>query len=990
MRYRGAKWSAQLGGKVLFGDHVKGTLWAATVEAEGVPPVVETLCEGLPTGFMVGLSNIFTDSAGEIYLLCLNGTNQDGGTIRKIKALEALPEPPALLSQTGLFNEIGTLAPHPALIPYDVASPLWSDGAEKHRWICVPKSGSRPTAAEQIAFSDTGNWSFPPGTIFVKHFEMRIDEREPALVRRLETRVIVCTEGGGKYGLTYRWNVEGTDAQLISWGETDVIEIVRTDGTSSYRLWNFPSRAECMQCHTAASGQSLGLRTHQLNRDFFYEATGRTANQLETLNDLRLLNPPVSSLRIRAALAARSLDDATAPLEHRVRSYLDSNCSHCHQPGGGGPAFDARLQTPLQEQNLVNGLLVGHHGAAMDRVLKPGDPVHSAALARMATAGDWMSMPPIAKNVVDARAVELLESYILGLDPSEFEGAERPARCSMSGPEEPVAGHFDVTVVFDKKVVDFNDSDFLVEGASLVGMRGGGYYYVATFQPEDPGGTAPITISIPTNAVDATGNGSLAPDALVVATKDVLPPTTTFGLPRIVGERLVEIDIEFSEPVVGVDAGSIIAVGGNVESIQGEGANYTLTARAFRQNLNLRIDPEQVSDLAGNSLAGAPEFTWFIDPTLPEFPAATFSLVSGFTVTGDTDAEGVHHEVLLVENDSRGGDISKDSGFMVIYPFSIPVAGDYVVRGLVRADDPESASFYIGFNGEPAPSVWLANRQPGEIGSGFYHWGTASATGDVADPLVFHLEAGEHTLELYCRDDGTKIERLQLRPARPTATWDGPLELEEGTVEVSLVFSEPVAGLDLSDIQTDGCELLSLAGEGSAYAVVVRATAFEFSLRMAEGVVTAESGATNPPTEPFRFFYGRSYEKWALEAGLERGTAGYLADPDGNGHPQLVDYAFGLDEGADAAARLPRIDGVAAADGGIGLTITFCRRSDDPALAYVPQFGSGLGDFNDALTEPVVEDLGDGWERVTIRDDVGPPLPKRRFGRVKIVLAPPW
>ena len=99
----------------------------------------------------------------------------------------SVARPPALLSQTGAFNDLPTLTPSPALVPYDVNSPLWSDHAIKRRWIGVPNHGAPYSTQEQIAFAPTGEWTFPMGTVFVKHFELNVDDADPNLKKRLET-----------------------------------------------------------------------------------------------------------------------------------------------------------------------------------------------------------------------------------------------------------------------------------------------------------------------------------------------------------------------------------------------------------------------------------------------------------------------------------------------------------------------------------------------------------------------------------------------------------------------------------------------------------------------------------------------------------------------------------------------------------------------------------------------------------------------------------
>lgn len=420
MRYRGTLWNNLLGGKVLYGDHISGRIWSVAVEPSGTP-VPELLVEGFPTGNKVGLANFCTDAAGEIYLLNVNGTNVAGGTIRRLVSAGVSVEPPTLLSQTGIFSNLTTLTPSPGVIPFDVATPLWSDGAAKQRWIALPNNGSHNSAAEDIAFSEEGNWVFPAGTVLIKHFEIGTDLNNPAQIKRLETRLIVCTANGGKYGVTYKWNPAGTDATLLTTGVGEDYQITQIGGGTVTKRWDYPSRADCLQCHTSTAGQALGVRTDSLNRDFHYSATDRTSNQLLTFNALGMFDRTLTATELENFIESRAIDDTSAPLEHRVRSYLASNCSHCHQPGGTVPYFDARLGTPLLQQGLVNGVIQGHFLLENGRYIKPGNPSLSAVHVRLDNVGNGAAMPPLAKNAVDQEAVDLLTQYITGLDAAQFQ-----------------------------------------------------------------------------------------------------------------------------------------------------------------------------------------------------------------------------------------------------------------------------------------------------------------------------------------------------------------------------------------------------------------------------------------------------------------------------------------------------------------------------------------------------------------------------------------
>ena len=165
---------------------------------------------------------------------------------------------PPLLSQTGAFTAVGSLTPVDALVAFSVNAPLWSDGADKLRWMALPPGG-------RIGFAATGAWRFPAGTVFVKNFALPIDERDPARLRRLETRLLVRDAAGGVYGVTYRWRDDQSDAELLPDGRDEDIAIRTAAGGERLQRWHYPSRSECLQCHNPAAGLVLGVNARQLN-----------------------------------------------------------------------------------------------------------------------------------------------------------------------------------------------------------------------------------------------------------------------------------------------------------------------------------------------------------------------------------------------------------------------------------------------------------------------------------------------------------------------------------------------------------------------------------------------------------------------------------------------------------------------------------------------------------------------------------------------------
>jgi len=422
--YRAATYGAELGGQLLFSDNTSGTIWA--YDSVSRQSKVELANAGSGGGLNLGVVNLCPGPNGEVFIPFQAGRGVPDGQIKKLIPAVESAQPPGRLSETHAFVDLAKLTPHPAFIPYEPAAALWSDGAEKYRWLAVPNDGIRGSNWPNISVA-SDNWEFPAGSVTMKHFEISIDETKPSLRKRLETRFIVCLPDGGKYGVTYRWLDDGSDAVLVAGRTTIDYSIAKKSGAVVHRQWTVPSRADCLYCHNAASGQALGLKGYQLNHDLTYPASGRTGNQMATLGYLGLISPARNSLELSNLLKAHALGDHTAPLEHRVRSYLDANCAHCHQPGGGGPGFDARLNRALADQTLVNEVIKGHFAfVPQGRLVNPGEVATSALHFRASSGIEGLAMPPIGRNVVDDLAVEEMARWIRTLHPEEFVNASAP------------------------------------------------------------------------------------------------------------------------------------------------------------------------------------------------------------------------------------------------------------------------------------------------------------------------------------------------------------------------------------------------------------------------------------------------------------------------------------------------------------------------------------------------------------------------------------
>jgi uncharacterized repeat protein (TIGR03806 family) len=312
---------------------------------------------------------------------------------------------PERLSQTGVFRETRTLTPSRGLIPYELAVPFWSDGALKQRFAAIPKG--------TILFAPEGEWRFPAGSVFVKTFELPVDESDPAIKRRLETRILVRDSSGGVYGIVYKWRPDGSDADLLTTGVNESIPIRTADGQIRQQDWYYPSREDCLMCHNGTAGGVLGVKTRQMNRDLTYPG-GVTDNQLRAWNHLGLFTPALDEGAIGQLQKLAPSDDLTRSLQDRARSYLDANCSQCHRPGGVVANFDARYDTPLPAQQLLNGPVLFDQGIDRAHVITPHDVWRSVALMRVNTTDD-IRMPPVARQTIDRRGVALLTEWVQSL-----------------------------------------------------------------------------------------------------------------------------------------------------------------------------------------------------------------------------------------------------------------------------------------------------------------------------------------------------------------------------------------------------------------------------------------------------------------------------------------------------------------------------------------------------------------------------------------------
>jgi uncharacterized repeat protein (TIGR03806 family) len=409
--YRG-KLLPELDGAYLYCDFNTGHVWALRYNGEKMTSNLDIVRAKRE------ISSFGQDDAGEVLMTCFDGS------LYKFRKAQNASEPkekpfPRRLSETGFFTSTKTMTPAPGLIPYDVNVPLWSDGAAKERYIALPEGTT-------IKFSPDGQWEFPAGAVLVKSFFLETKAGDPSSRRRLETRFMVHKKPQPIDGLevpfrpqqwigyTYLWNDEQTDATLLDAAVTRDYRVKTAAGELS-QSWYYPSRADCMNCHTPAAGFVLGLNTRQFNRQQNYGAV--TDNQIRALDHLGVFQRMTSPPDTREAYpdwnaAIRQQNDATQTAA-LARSYLDVNCSICHCPGGTSDnSLDMCFHTSLSETKLIGTPPAkGDYGPAGSKIITPGDPAHSILLTRMKTRGEG-KMPNVATLEVDDAAVEIIRQWI--------------------------------------------------------------------------------------------------------------------------------------------------------------------------------------------------------------------------------------------------------------------------------------------------------------------------------------------------------------------------------------------------------------------------------------------------------------------------------------------------------------------------------------------------------------------------------------------------
>jgi uncharacterized repeat protein (TIGR03806 family) len=332
--------------------------------------------------------------------LCLLGAASPAPKIEVARLLAEAPAPK--LSDYGLFADG---RPNPALTSYVLNTPLFSDYAEKERFVFLPPGTRARYRAE-------GAFDFPIGTTLVKTFAYPADLRAPTKdVRWIETRLLI-RKASGWTAQAYLWAPDRSDAVLKRAGARVDVSFVDMAGQTRQVDYAVPNQNQCKECHQLDKQVApIGPKARNLNGVHTYRSGPE--NQLAYWSRVGLLTgAPAPARAPRTAHA----DDPAEPLAARARAYLDANCAHCHEPRGIASNSGLFLNWEQPDGPALGigkrPVAAGRGSGGLEVSIEPGRPDASILTHRMASAEPGVMMPELGRSLVHEEGVSLVRAWI--------------------------------------------------------------------------------------------------------------------------------------------------------------------------------------------------------------------------------------------------------------------------------------------------------------------------------------------------------------------------------------------------------------------------------------------------------------------------------------------------------------------------------------------------------------------------------------------------
>lgn len=293
---------------------------------------------------------------------------------------------PQTLAEFGFFADAAAQVPADGVVPYRLNTPLWSDGAEKLRFVYLPKGAKARAQGE-------GLLDLPVGAALIKTFAFPAGGKR----RLIETRVLLH-RASGWVALPYRWNAEQTEARLALAGA----RLALTTPAGLAIDYAIPNKNQCKECH-ALSGAVTPIGPKARNLAAAWLAAQVRAGRLDAV--------PV----VKTRLPVWEERDG-APVALAARGYLEANCAHCHNPEGSASnsGLDLRWEQddPYRTGVMKRPVAAGRGSGTFEFDVVPGDPEHSILPFRMASTEGGVAMPELGRASVDPAGIAVVKRWI--------------------------------------------------------------------------------------------------------------------------------------------------------------------------------------------------------------------------------------------------------------------------------------------------------------------------------------------------------------------------------------------------------------------------------------------------------------------------------------------------------------------------------------------------------------------------------------------------
>ena len=309
------------------------------------------------------------------------------------------------LSDYGFFEDLVSQSPSKEVLPYDLISPLFSDYADKLRFIYIPSKGFAEYRPDKV-------FDFPEGTVLIKTFAYLNEYPGSDLDQQLlETRLLIKKSNQWE-NVSYVWNKEQNDAFLTIAGKTISTQFINNNGDIHDVRYRVPNINQCKECHQSEKSiQPIGPKARNLDKDFVYE--DGVMNQLMKWHKQGWIK---KDIKVEAMV---DWTNDLASIDNRARSYLDINCGHCHVKGGSadttGLYLDFKENREIHLGLFKKPIAAGRASNNLKYSIVPGDPESSILLFRMKSLDPGIMMPESGRALEHKEAVRLISKWIKNL-----------------------------------------------------------------------------------------------------------------------------------------------------------------------------------------------------------------------------------------------------------------------------------------------------------------------------------------------------------------------------------------------------------------------------------------------------------------------------------------------------------------------------------------------------------------------------------------------